>query len=128
MSTELRTFEILDTPSSIIFTSDGAVRIGHSRVPLERIVYHYNQGVSAEEFIEMFPSVKLADAHGALWYYLNHREQVDAYCAWVEEEGDRIQAMIEALPGYAERSKLFDEAILRRRQEQRAAGSIRPAR
>ena len=103
MSTEVRTFEILDNPPCLLVLDNGAVRIGHSRVPLERIVYHYNQGVSAEEFIEMFPSVKLGDAYGALWYYLNHREQVDAYCAWVEEEGDRIRALIEALPGHADR-------------------------
>ena len=108
MSTEVRTFEILDNPPCLLVLDNGAVRIGHSRVPLERIVYHYNQGVSAEEFIEMFPSVKLADAHGALHYYLNHREQVDAYAAWVEEEGDRIQAMIESQPGYKERQMAFE--------------------
>ena len=108
MSTEVRTFEILDNPPCLLVLENGAVRIGHSRVPLERIVYHYNQGVSAEEFIEMFPSVKLGDAYGALHYYLNHREQVDAYAAWVEEEGDRIQAMIESQPGYKERQMAFE--------------------
>ena len=108
MTTEVVPFEILANPPCLLVLDNGAVRIGHSRVPLERIVYHYNQGVSAEEFIEMFPSVKLADAHGALHYYLNHREQVDAYAAWVEEEGDRIQAMIESQPGYKERQMAFE--------------------
>ena len=118
MSTEVRTFEILDNPPCLLVLDNGAVRIGHSRVPLERIVYHYNQGVSAEEFIEMFPSVKLGDAYGALWYYLNHREQVDAYAAWVEEEGDRIQAMIESQPGYKEWREKLDGKFEKYRRAQ----------
>ena len=58
---------------------DGSIRVGDSRVPLERIVYAYNVGDAAEEIQMDFETLSLADIYGAIAYYLGHKDAVDQY-------------------------------------------------
>ena len=60
-------------------TEDGTIRVTGSRVSLESVVYQYEQGDGAEKIHQSFPSLRLADVHAVISYYLNHREQVDEY-------------------------------------------------
>ena len=83
-------------PTPIRIDSDGAVRVGETRVRLESIVYRHRQGDTPEEIHECFPTVPLPDIYGVVAYYLRHKEEIDAYIAQGEAEADRIQAMIEA--------------------------------
>jgi uncharacterized protein (DUF433 family) len=83
-------------PTPIHVDSDGAVRVGQTRVRLESIVYRHQQGDTPEEIHECFPAVPLPDIYVVVAYYLRHKEELDAYIAESEAEADRIQAMIEA--------------------------------
>jgi uncharacterized protein (DUF433 family) len=65
--------------------ADGVVRVGGTRVTLDTIVAAFQQGASAEEIAQQYPSVQLADIYAAITYYLRHRAEVEAYL----EEGDR---------------------------------------
>lgn len=93
----------------------GAIRVGGTRVLLDVIVVSYQQGESAEQIHEGFPSVKLSDVYAVITYYLNNREEVDAYLHRREQEAEQIRRKIEA-----ERPDVFDlETRLRERLAKR---------
>jgi uncharacterized protein (DUF433 family) len=58
---------------------DGVMRVGGTRVTLDTVVRAYQMGRSAEEILESYPSLHLADIHAVIGYYLRHREEVDEY-------------------------------------------------
>lgn len=58
---------------------DGVVRTGKSRVTLDTIVYAFNEGANAEQILERYPTLRLADIYSVIGYYLRHRTEVDTY-------------------------------------------------
>jgi|GEM_PF-7001398 len=50
-----------------------------SRVSLRSIAADWNDGLSAEEIREDFPTLRLAEAHRAIAYYLDHRAEMDTH-------------------------------------------------
>jgi uncharacterized protein (DUF433 family) len=75
--------------------SDGTIRVGDSRITLDRVVEEYRRGGTPESISRSFDTVTVADVYGAIAYYLRHRDELDAYFAERErtaEEGwERIQ-------------------------------------
>lgn len=102
--------ETLPTP----FTTDerGAVRIGGSRVMLERLVHAFDAGASAEEIVESFPTLELGDVYAAIAFILKHRAEVDAYMAASQAEADGL---------HRESEERYPTSDLRRRIRERAA-------
>ena len=98
----------LDTTQNVPLTQteNGTIRITGSRVSLESILGQYEQGSTAEQIQESFPSLKLADIYAVISYYLNHRGQVDEYLGEQEMKAQSLRDSIEADPVY--RSKLTD--------------------
>jgi uncharacterized protein (DUF433 family) len=74
----------------------GSIRVGGTRVLLEVIIACYQQGDTPERINEGFPTLKLADIYAVVAYYLENREQVDAYMRQQDEAGERIRKKIEA--------------------------------
>lgn len=72
------------------------IRVGNSRVVLDVVVEAYRDGATPEAIVEMYPVLRLEDVHGALDYYLRHREQVDEYIARREREADEARKQTEA--------------------------------
>lgn len=66
----------------------GVIRIQGTRVPIDMVVYDYRSGATAEEIVASYPSVRLADVHAVLSYYLQHRAEVDAYLVQQERLSD----------------------------------------
>ena len=75
---------------------DGVIRVGDTRVSLDTVLCAYNQGDDAEEIVDQFTSLKLADVHAVLSYYLQNRAEVEAYLSEREKERERVRQMIEA--------------------------------
>jgi len=57
----------------------GTVRVGTSRVTLDSLISSYLDGNTAEEIVQQFPSMSLAQVHASIAYYLLHRAEVEAY-------------------------------------------------
>jgi uncharacterized protein (DUF433 family) len=74
----------------------GKLRVGNTRVLLELVIHAFQQGDTAEEIVDSYPTLKLADVYGALAYYLTHRSEVDVYMHQAEANADRIQQETEA--------------------------------
>jgi uncharacterized protein (DUF433 family) len=75
---------------------DGVVRVGRTRVALDRVVTAFRLGETAEGIVEQYPSLDLADVYLVLGYYLLHRDTVDAYVAEREHEAAQLRQKIEA--------------------------------
>lgn len=93
---------------------DGTIRVTGSRVSLDSLLHHYKLGATAEQIAYKFPSLRLADIHAAIAYYLNHRTAVEEYLAQQETEADAVQQAFEADPDYQARVGELRERLLAR--------------
>src|SRR6267142_5138905 len=55
----------------------GRAVIKGSRFPVSSIVQDYRRGLSVEEILRDFPSLRPAEVHDALSYYYDHRAEID---------------------------------------------------
>ncbi|HXO21893.1 MAG TPA: DUF433 domain-containing protein [Thermoanaerobaculia bacterium] len=90
----------------------GTIRIGQTRVPLETVVYAFNEGATAEEIAYRYPSLELADIYAAITYYLRHRGAVDGYLQEQEATAQDLRRRIEARQ--PDRSGLRERLLARR--------------
>lgn len=79
---------IISQVSDAPLTLDAArvIRIGRTRVTLDTVIAEFLAGATAEEIVEDYSSLDLADVYLVLGFYLRHRELVDQYI----EERNRI--------------------------------------
>ena len=83
---------VIDAPPVPLRTdAHGVLRVGKTRVPLDTVVYAFNQGASAEEIVMSYPSLELGDVYAVVNYYLHNRIEVDAYLSQSETESARIR-------------------------------------
>jgi uncharacterized protein (DUF433 family) len=91
---------------------DGSIRIGHTRVLLDLVVLAFNEGRTPEEIVTAYPALKLSEVYGSLSYYLENRQEIDAYIAVRGEEAEQLWAKIEADPDQRQiRQKLLSRKI-----------------
>ena len=98
-------------------TEDGTIRIANSRVSLDSNVHHYKLGASAEQIVQKFLGLELADVYAAIAYYLNHEEAIEEYLRQQEAAGDEVQKKIESDPEYQKKSVELRARILSRKAE-----------
>lgn len=59
--------------------ANGVIRVSHTRVTLDTIVVAFNEGATAEEIAQQYPSVPLADVYSVVGYYLRRHAEVEDY-------------------------------------------------
>ncbi len=74
----------------------GILRIGKTRVLYTLVIHAFDNGATPEEIIRMYDTLRLADVYAVIAFYLNHREEVQAYLRERESEAAKLRAMIEA--------------------------------
>jgi uncharacterized protein (DUF433 family) len=74
---------------------DGVVRIANTRIPLERVVRAFLNGMTPEQIAHDFDVFRVEDVYAVINYYLHHREEVDAYMAEAEKDAAKIKDDIE---------------------------------
>lgn len=68
----------------VVRSNDQVWMIAGSRIPLETVVFWFNNGITAEEIADKYPALSLAQVYSVIAYYLNHREAIDADIKKVE--------------------------------------------
>jgi uncharacterized protein (DUF433 family) len=94
----IATKEVMPVP--VYVNEHGSIRFKNSRITLDSVVYAYREGATAEEIIEMYDTLQLADVHAAIAYYLNNREMIDEYLRQGEEDFERKRLEAQATPEY----------------------------
>jgi uncharacterized protein (DUF433 family) len=59
--------------------ADGVVRVGNTRVTLDTLVAAFCDGATAEEIVQQYPSLNLADVYQVISYDLRHPLEVETY-------------------------------------------------
>jgi len=99
-------------PAVLRAWEDGTIRVGASRVLLDLVVYHFKQGATAEQVQHSFPSLTLREVYGAIYYYLEHTQEVEAYLADQEREAEETERTV--------RSAQVSNCLQKRLEERRA--------
>lgn len=76
--------------SPYVEDQDGALRVAGTRVSLASVVSGFQQRESPEQIVESFPTLSLAQVYGAIAYYLENEEMINAYFDSVEREFERL--------------------------------------
>lgn len=82
--------------SAIYEDADGVLRVGDTRVTLDIVIQAFHDGASPEEIVWRFTTLKLADVYAAISYYLQNREELDAYLDKRKHEAEELKREINA--------------------------------
>ena len=98
----------IEQPQRVPLTagSDGVVRVADRRVTLDTLAEAFQQGATAEEIVQQYPSLPLADVYSVFGYLLRHQAKVAAY---VDRQAEQQTAIRQ------ENERRFDPQGLRAR-------------
>jgi uncharacterized protein (DUF433 family) len=74
----------------------GVLRIGATRIPLECVIAGYLDGDRPEQIVENFPALRLAEVYAVIGYFLENRDEVEAYLAEQERRATKTRQDHEA--------------------------------
>ncbi|MEW6239035.1 MAG: DUF433 domain-containing protein [Candidatus Omnitrophota bacterium] len=86
--------------------ADEVVRIGKTRVTLDVVMEAFQEGATAEEIVQQYPSLQLADVYNVIGYCLRRSDEIAAY---LEKRKKDIEAIRQ------ENESRFDPAGIRNR-------------
>ena len=72
--------------SPYIDERNGGLYVAGTRVSLDSVVIHFQEGASPEKIVHSFPTLKLSQVYGAIAYYLENEEMISKYVAEGERE------------------------------------------
>jgi uncharacterized protein (DUF433 family) len=87
------TLAILAEPAPLQANEDGVILVGKTRVTLDNIVSVFNQGATAEEIVNRYPSLNLADVYATIAFYLKHQSEVEAYLQQRQQQAQKIRVI-----------------------------------
>jgi uncharacterized protein (DUF433 family) len=79
--------------------SDGALRVGESRVLLELVVHAFQDGATPESIVQSYSTLALADVYAVIAYYLRHRAEIEDYLAKREQQAEEVKKRIDSRQG-----------------------------
>lgn len=79
-------------PLPIELDDEGVARVGGTRVTLDTLVAAFREGATAEEIVQQYPSLKLADVYSVIGYYLRSHAEVDAYLSERQDQRAQVKA------------------------------------
>jgi uncharacterized protein (DUF433 family) len=81
-------------PSPIKEDAHGVLRINGTRVSMGSIIYAYQNGATAEQIADDFPTLNLADIHIVIGVYLRHPNEVAEYLIAQEQRAEEVRRQI----------------------------------
>jgi len=88
--------EILPELVPLQLNSDGVIKVGQTRVTLDTVIAVFKQGLTAEEIVYRYSSLRLADVYATIAFYLNHQAEVEEYLLKRRLFASEIRQMNEA--------------------------------
>lgn len=75
---------------------EGVAYVGGTRVTLDTVIYTFLDGATAEEIVQRYPTLKLADVYAVVAYYLQNREEIESFLQVSAERSKEIRELTEA--------------------------------
>jgi uncharacterized protein (DUF433 family) len=80
----------------LVSDTNGVVRVGNTRVTLDTVISAFSDGATAEEIVQQYPSLNLADVYQVIAYYLRHPADAEAYLRERRTKAEAVQKQNEA--------------------------------
>src|SRR5262245_4949555 len=85
--------------------TNGAYRVGNTRVMLDSVVAAFIQGHSAETIRQQYPALTLEEVYGSIAFYLAHAAEINAYLQrqdavwkqWLARSEEQTSPVVERL-------------------------------
>jgi uncharacterized protein (DUF433 family) len=74
----------------------GVMRVGNTRVTLDMVLAAFADGATAEEIVQQYSSLHLADVYSVIGYYLRHTPEIDAYLHQRHAQREAVRQQNEA--------------------------------
>lgn len=81
-------------PVPLTLDATGRWRVTGSRIALERLVECYRAGMDAKEIVAEYDTLRLADVHAVISYYLDHQTEVEQYIRHWQARAQEVEAKI----------------------------------
>lgn len=98
----------------------GVYRIAGTRVTLLTFISFYEQGFSAEQISDDFPTLGLENVYLAIGQYLRHKQEFDSYLDRARKQADELERAVRANPA--------TQQLVQKLKSQRKAGNGEAAR
>lgn len=85
----------LTQSTPLVQDADGVVRVTGSRVTLDSLAHAFDEGATAEQIQDSFPSLTLREIYGTIAYYLEHRTEVGEYLKARRQEAATVRRAVE---------------------------------
>ncbi len=76
--------------------NNGVIHVGKTRVTLDTVIAAFSEGATAEEIVQQYPSLNLADVYQVISYYLRQPAPVQQYLRERRTQSDRVRGQNEA--------------------------------
>jgi uncharacterized protein (DUF433 family) len=73
----------------------GVLRVAGTRVSLDSVVFAFEEGATAEEIAQAFPTLDLAAVYSVIGYYLQNRAEVEQYLGRRKVEREELRKEVE---------------------------------
>jgi uncharacterized protein (DUF433 family) len=80
----------------------GSIRLTGHRIGLMHLVHYYNEGYSPEMILCDYPTLSLALIYKIIAFYLENKQELDAYIARCQEEIEQQRATAPRGPSLAD--------------------------
>ena len=88
--------QVIAYPVPLTTDAHGVVRVAETRVTLDTVVYAFQEGATAEEIAQQYPSLELADIYAVISYYLRDQGVVNAYLEQRNQQATQVRKENEA--------------------------------
>jgi uncharacterized protein (DUF433 family) len=83
------------------FVEPNHIRVKGHRIGIESILNKYRTGQTAEQIAAQYDTLRLLDVYAAITYYLQNRDEIDAYLARIAQLAAEDMARSDADPSAA---------------------------
>jgi len=69
--------------------------VGNTRVTLDTVIAAFADGATAEEIVQQYDAVSLADVYAVIGYYLENQSAIDSYLAARHIQREELRQEVE---------------------------------
>jgi uncharacterized protein (DUF433 family) len=88
--------EVATEPVPLVQGADGVMRVRGTRITLDTVFAAFREGATAEEIVQQYPSLSLADVYQVIGYCLRHFSEVEGYLVERRETGRATRELNES--------------------------------
>lgn len=73
------------------YNQEGVIHVGTTRIPLDTVIAAFQEGATAEEIVQQYPSLQLPDVYQVIGFYLRQPSEIDDYLSNRKVQSDTIR-------------------------------------